>query len=231
LLRIKVMCQWASCNKKYEKKYFFATWKSLKKWVGSGIEILLRGTDPGIRIRTKMSRIPNTGSYLAHCTKIIFILGIRRARILILAVQRIFSLLQITRSENSELCGFESLFASLQLCGRLKEEWFWPNASEFFKDWKKLDLVLIFLTLLRSMWPNPFFTRPLQAVIIWQDSPFNIVHAFFSNLKYAIFLPACAIFLPASRNEKLKLVGRWLLVTLDHKISNKYDVKYCTIIS
>ncbi len=39
----------------------------MKKVVGSGVgsgsgsDPLVRGTDPGIRIRTKMSRIPNTG--------------------------------------------------------------------------------------------------------------------------------------------------------------------------
>jgi hypothetical protein len=131
------MCQWASCNKKYEKGFFCnlkvtEEMSRIRSWIRNRIEISVRGTDPGIRIRTKMSRIPNTGNYLAHWPKIIFILGISRARILILAVQRIFSLLQITRSENSELCGFESMFASLQLCGRLKLEWFWSHASEFF---------------------------------------------------------------------------------------------------
>jgi hypothetical protein len=50
----------------------FASLKSLKKGVGSGVEPesapeldpLVRGTDTGIRIRirTKMSRIPNTAS-------------------------------------------------------------------------------------------------------------------------------------------------------------------------
>ncbi len=44
-------------KKKYE--LFFASLKSLKKEVS--------GTDPGTRIRTNMSRIPNTGSkWLVH---------------------------------------------------------------------------------------------------------------------------------------------------------------------
>jgi hypothetical protein len=52
---------------KYEQKYFFL---SVKKGVGSGSisqrcksgypDPLARGANPGIRIRTKMSRIPNT---------------------------------------------------------------------------------------------------------------------------------------------------------------------------
>ncbi len=62
---------------RYRQKYEtnFVSLKSLKKGVGSGvgsgsISILVRGTDPGIRmrIRTKISRIPPTlaatlGSY------------------------------------------------------------------------------------------------------------------------------------------------------------------------
>jgi hypothetical protein len=45
---------------KYEKINFFTSLKSLKKGVGP----LVRGMDPGIRlrIRTKMSRIHNTGT-------------------------------------------------------------------------------------------------------------------------------------------------------------------------
>jgi hypothetical protein len=39
-----------------EKNAFFASLKSMKKVP----DPLVRGTDPGIRIRTKMSRIPNT---------------------------------------------------------------------------------------------------------------------------------------------------------------------------
>jgi hypothetical protein len=42
-----------------KKKFFFASLNSMKKGIG--------GTDPGIRIRTKMSRIPNT---VAHKEKI-----------------------------------------------------------------------------------------------------------------------------------------------------------------
>jgi hypothetical protein len=59
-----MMCLWESYKKKYEEKNFFlATLKSMKKGVGSGDpDPLVRGTDPGIRIRirTKMSRILNT---------------------------------------------------------------------------------------------------------------------------------------------------------------------------
>jgi hypothetical protein len=53
-------------EKKYNKKIIFwhPNLKSLKKGVGSGAvpDLLVRGTDPGIRIRilTKMSQIPNT---------------------------------------------------------------------------------------------------------------------------------------------------------------------------
>jgi hypothetical protein len=56
-----MMClwDWASYKKKkYEKEYiFFASLKSMKK----ELDPFIRGTDLGIRIRTKMSRIPNTG--------------------------------------------------------------------------------------------------------------------------------------------------------------------------
>jgi hypothetical protein len=64
------MCLRVSYN--YKKKLFFASLKSLKKGVGSGVGSgvrsgsgagfgsLVRDTDPRIRIRTKMSRIPNT---------------------------------------------------------------------------------------------------------------------------------------------------------------------------
>jgi hypothetical protein len=52
-----MMCLWASYKK--EKKIFFvASLKSMKK--ESDPDRLVRGADPGIRIRTKMSRIPNT---------------------------------------------------------------------------------------------------------------------------------------------------------------------------
>jgi hypothetical protein len=47
-----------------KKIFFLASFKSMKKGVGSDPEPdpLVRGTNPGIRIRirTKMSRIPNT---------------------------------------------------------------------------------------------------------------------------------------------------------------------------
>ncbi len=62
------MCLRVSDRKEYEGKkyYYFASLKSLKNRVGSG-SILVRGTDPGIRIRTKMSLIPNTAIMLyAH---------------------------------------------------------------------------------------------------------------------------------------------------------------------
>jgi hypothetical protein len=53
--------------KKNMKKFFFASLKSLKKEVGSKVDMdpdpLVRCTDPRIRICTKMSRIPNTGRY------------------------------------------------------------------------------------------------------------------------------------------------------------------------
>ncbi len=70
---------WADGNNAYKIKFWqklvFASLKSLKKevWsrVGSGSEV--RGTDPRIRIRTKMSWIPKTDSniflYLTHRKK------------------------------------------------------------------------------------------------------------------------------------------------------------------
>jgi hypothetical protein len=54
-----MMYLWVSYKKKICKKnYFFTSFKSSKKGVGDPLAI---GTEPGIRIRTKMSRIPNTG--------------------------------------------------------------------------------------------------------------------------------------------------------------------------
>ncbi len=57
-----------------ELKIFFASLKSIKESdpeldpdppeLGPDPNPLVRGTDPGIRIRTKMSRIPNTALYL-----------------------------------------------------------------------------------------------------------------------------------------------------------------------
>ncbi len=54
------MCLWVTYKKKYEKKYFFASLKSLKKGVFPELDPdpLVRGTDLQIWIRTKMSRIP-----------------------------------------------------------------------------------------------------------------------------------------------------------------------------
>ncbi len=52
-----------SYEKKYKKKnYFFASLKSLRKESDPDPDTSVRGTDPGIRIRirTKMSWIPNT---------------------------------------------------------------------------------------------------------------------------------------------------------------------------
>jgi hypothetical protein len=50
-------------KEKNMKKNFFASLKSMKKVVGSGVgpDPLVRGSDPEIRIRTNMSRILNTG--------------------------------------------------------------------------------------------------------------------------------------------------------------------------
>jgi hypothetical protein len=55
-----IMCLRTSYKKKMEKHFFFPSFKSLKKGVGSGVGSGAGsiGTDPGIR--TKMSRIPNT---------------------------------------------------------------------------------------------------------------------------------------------------------------------------
>jgi hypothetical protein len=63
-----MMYPWASYKEKMRKKIFFAYLKTMKKVVGSGAgsgdgsragsDPSVRGTDPGIRIRTKMSRIP-----------------------------------------------------------------------------------------------------------------------------------------------------------------------------
>jgi hypothetical protein len=53
-------------KKKYEeKKYFLASLKSMTKEVGSEV----RGTDPGIRNCTKLSRIPNTVSADKSCVQ------------------------------------------------------------------------------------------------------------------------------------------------------------------
>ena len=58
-----MMCLWAGYKEKYEKKIFPASLKSMKKGIGSGVgsesDPLVRGTDPGNRIYTKMSWIPN----------------------------------------------------------------------------------------------------------------------------------------------------------------------------
>jgi hypothetical protein len=62
-----MMCLLASYEKNMIKSnIYFATFKSIKKSVGSDPEPdpLVRGTDPGIRIRihTEMSQIPNTAT-------------------------------------------------------------------------------------------------------------------------------------------------------------------------
>jgi hypothetical protein len=56
------MCLWENYMKKYEKLYFFASLKSIKKGFGSNVR---SGSGAGsttqeVRIRTKMSRVPNT---------------------------------------------------------------------------------------------------------------------------------------------------------------------------
>jgi hypothetical protein len=64
-LRLKITCLWVSYKEKYGKKLIlFATVKSLKKGIGSGVDPdpLVRGADTRIRIRTKMSRIPNNSA-------------------------------------------------------------------------------------------------------------------------------------------------------------------------
>jgi hypothetical protein len=59
------MCLWVSYCKKYEKIFFFASFKSLKKCVGSELDPdQLDEIQVWIRIRTKMSRIPQ------HCWKL-----------------------------------------------------------------------------------------------------------------------------------------------------------------
>jgi hypothetical protein len=55
-----MMCLWASYKKKYEKNIFFA---SFNQWRKESDPELDPEPDPGIRIRTKMSRIPSTGVY------------------------------------------------------------------------------------------------------------------------------------------------------------------------
>jgi len=81
---MKMMCLRASYKKKYENKYFFCilkineerswiwSWIRIRSGVGSGFDPeldpdsdpdpdpVVKGTFPGIRIRTKSSRIPNT---------------------------------------------------------------------------------------------------------------------------------------------------------------------------
>ncbi len=56
------MCLLVSYKKKYEKKYFFLHWRK-KSDPELDPDPLVRGKDPRIRIRTKMSRIPNTGFF------------------------------------------------------------------------------------------------------------------------------------------------------------------------
>jgi hypothetical protein len=66
---MKIMCPRASCKEKYEKITFFCILKSLKKGVRSG-SVNQRGTDLRIRIRTKMSGIPNTGFNIGELTTV-----------------------------------------------------------------------------------------------------------------------------------------------------------------
>jgi hypothetical protein len=69
-----MMCLWASYKKKnMEKLKMMCLWASYKKKIWNFFfaspdpdptpepDPLVRGTDPGIRIRTKILRIPNTG--------------------------------------------------------------------------------------------------------------------------------------------------------------------------
>jgi hypothetical protein len=62
---MKIMCLWASNQKKYEKIYFFVSLKSVRKEsdpeLDPDTDPIVIGTDPGIRIRTKMTWISNTG--------------------------------------------------------------------------------------------------------------------------------------------------------------------------
>ncbi len=63
------MCLLVCWKKKYEKIYFLASLKSLKKGVGSGSISQRCGSgnpDPGIRTGTKMSRIPNTAEHISE---------------------------------------------------------------------------------------------------------------------------------------------------------------------
>jgi hypothetical protein len=59
-----MVCLWASYKKKYgEKNIFLHPYYQYRK----ESDPLVIGTDPGIRIRTKMSRIPNTEKKLILC--------------------------------------------------------------------------------------------------------------------------------------------------------------------
>jgi hypothetical protein len=62
------MCLGVSSKKKIMKKINFFCFLKVTEGIGSGIRFgsadsdpLVRGTDPQIRILTKMSRIPSTG--------------------------------------------------------------------------------------------------------------------------------------------------------------------------
>ncbi len=68
------MYLWASYDKKMWQKFFFFILKINEELdPDPETDPLVRGTDPGIRIRTKMSRNPNTGfsiikvSLLSNC--------------------------------------------------------------------------------------------------------------------------------------------------------------------
>jgi hypothetical protein len=56
---------WAIYEKQYEQKICFATVKSMKKGVVSGVGSgsISQSYGPDPRIRTKISRIPNTANY------------------------------------------------------------------------------------------------------------------------------------------------------------------------
>ncbi len=58
------MCLWVSYKKKNGIKIF--VFCILKNHLRKESDPLVRGTDPRIRIRTKMSRIPNTASCLGR---------------------------------------------------------------------------------------------------------------------------------------------------------------------
>ncbi len=59
------MCSGGKMRKKWRQKIFFIhSWSHRRKESDPEPDQLVKGTDPGIRIRTKMSRIPNTGKLI-----------------------------------------------------------------------------------------------------------------------------------------------------------------------